>query len=594
MKLNARKDVPVNETWDLSLIFAAEADFEAAVEKAKALADTLEKTYKNALTTSESIAECLALYEELEILLYQTTSYTSLAVSVDYTDTEAQKKDAKMTALAAEIGSRLSFIESEIADAPEELIRAAMDKTGRAKHYLAEILREKPHRLSAETEKVLAALSPVFNAPYDIYHMTKLADMKFGSFTVNGREYPLGYSLFEDEYEYEADTDVRRAAFRAFSDKLREYENTTAATYNTYLTQQRIMAKQRGFADMFEADLFTDHVTREMYDRQIDLITEKLAPAMRKYARLVGKMNKLDHVTFADLKLPLDAEFDPRVTIGESREYVRSALSVLGQDYADMVDEAYDKRWIDFARNVGKETGGFCSSPYGCNSYILLSWNNRMADVFTIAHELGHAGHFRLCNGAQSLFDTNVSGYLIEAPSTMNELLLAQDLLRKNTDKRFRRWVLSSLIGHTYYHNFVTHLREAWYQREAMNIIEQGGAVNAETLSGIFRKNLETFWGDAVELTEGCELTWMRQPHYITWGSIPTPTAPVSRSQRRPRSTLPPRVRAPWRAGARCSKPAARAIRSVSPPLRASTSPRRTRLSTRSPTSPVSSTRSPR
>lgn len=514
LKLNARKDVPVNETWDLSLIFATEADFEAAVEKAKKLADTLEKTYKNALTTPESIAECLALYEELEILLYQTTSYTSLAVSVDYTDTEAQKKDAKMTALAAEIGSRLSFIESEIADAPEELIRAAMDKTGRAKHYLAEILREKPHRLSAETEKVLAALSPVFNAPYDIYHMTKLADMKFGSFTVNGREYPLGYSLFEDEYEYEADTDVRRAAFRAFSDKLREYENTTAATYNTYLTQQRIMAKQRGFADMFEADLFTDHVTREMYDRQIDLITEKLAPAMRKYARLVGKMNKLDRVTFADLKLPLDAEFDPRVTIGESREYVRSALSVLGQDYADMVDEAYDKRWIDFARNVGKETGGFCSSPYGCNSYILLSWNNRMADVFTIAHELGHAGHFRLCNGAQSLFDTNVSGYLIEAPSTMNELLLAQDLLRKNTDKRFRRWVLSSLIGHTYYHNFVTHLREAWYQREAMNIIEQGGAVNAETLSAIFRKNLETFWGDAVELTEGCELTWMRQPHY--------------------------------------------------------------------------------
>ena len=514
MKLNARKDVPVNETWDLSLIFAAEADFEAAVEKAKALADTLEKTYKNALTTPESIAECLALYEELEILLYQTTSYTSLAVSVDYTDTEAQKKDAKMTALAAEIGSRLSFIESEIADAPEELIRAAMDKTGRAKHYLAEILREKPHRLSAETEKVLAALRPVFNAPYDIYHMTKLADMKFGSFTVNGREYPLGYSLFEDEYEYEADTDVRRAAFRAFSDKLREYENTTAATYNTYLTQQRIMAKQRDFADMFEADLFTDHVTREMYDRQIDLITEKLAPAMRRYARLVGKMNKLDRVTFADLKLPLDAEFDPRVTIGESREYVRSALSVLGQDYADMVDEAYDKRWIDFARNVGKETGGFCSSPYGCNSYILLSWNNRMADVFTIAHELGHAGHFRLCNGAQSLFDTNVSGYLIEAPSTMNELLLAQDFLRKNTDKRFRRWVLSSLIGHTYYHNFVTHLREAWYQREAMNIIEQGGAVNAETLSGIFRKNLETFWGDAVELTEGCELTWMRQPHY--------------------------------------------------------------------------------
>lgn len=514
MKLSARKDVPVGETWDLSLIFASEAKFEAAVEKVKSLADTLDTAYRGSLDTPERIAECLSLYEELEIVLYQTTSYTSLAVSVDYTDTAAQEKDAKMSALCAEVESRLSFIESEIADAPETLIRAAMDKTDRAKHYLAEILRDKPHRLSAETEKVLAALSPVFNAPYDIYHMTKLADMDFGTFTASGKEYQLGYSLFEDEYEYEADTAVRRAAFRAFSDKLRQYENTTAATYNAYLTHRRIMARQRGFADSFEADLFADHVTREMYDRQIDLITEKLAPAMRKYARLVGKMNGLDRVTFADLKLPLDAEFDPRVTIEESHAYVRSALSVLGQDYADMVDEAYEKRWIDFARNVGKETGGFCSSPYGCNSYILLSWNNRMADVFTIAHELGHAGHFRLCNGAQSLFDTNVSGYLIEAPSTMNELLLAQDLLRKNSDKRFRRWVLSSLIGHTYYHNFVTHLREAWYQREAMNIVEQGGAVNAETLSGIFRKNLETFWGDAVELTEGCELTWMRQPHY--------------------------------------------------------------------------------
>lgn len=514
MKLSARKDVPVNETWDLSLLFATEADYEAAVEKVKSLAGTLEKTYKDALDTPERIAACLELYEQINILLYRTTSYTSLAVSVDYTDTAAQERDAKMTALCAEIDSRLSFVESAVADAPEELIRAAMEKTERARHYLAEILRGKPHRLSAETEKVLAALSPVFHAPYNIYHMTKLADMKFEPFTVNGKEYPLGYSLFEDEYEYEADTDVRRAAFRAFSGKLREYENTTAATYNAYLTQQRVIARQRGFADSFEADLFADHVTREMYDRQINLITEKLAPAMRKYARLVGKKNGLDRMTFADLKLALDAEYDPRVTIEESREYVRSALSVLGQDYADMVDEAYDKRWIDFARNAGKETGGFCSSPYGCNSFILLSWNNRMADVFTIAHELGHAGHFRLCNGAQSLFDTNVSGYLIEAPSTMNELLLAQDLLRKNPDKRFRRWVLSSLIGHTYYHNFVTHLREAWYQREAMNIVEQGGAVNAEALNGIFRKNLETFWGDAVELTEGCELTWMRQPHY--------------------------------------------------------------------------------
>jgi oligoendopeptidase F len=115
---------------------------------------------------------------------------------------------------------------------------------------------------------------------------------------------------------------------------------------------------------------------------------------------------------------------------------------------------------------------------------------------------------------AQSYYDNDPSMYLVEAPSTMNELLLAHYLTNTKEDKRFRRWVLSSLISNTYYHNFVTHLREAWYQREVYRIIDEGGSVNAEVLSGLFRKNLELFWGDDVEIPEGAELTWMRQPHY--------------------------------------------------------------------------------
>ena len=108
-----------------------------------------------------------------------------------------------------------------------------------------------------------------------------------------------------------------------------------------------------------------------------------------------------------------------------------------------MVETAYKERWFDFAQNKGKSTGGFCASPYGKNSFILLSWNGRMSDVFTIAHELGHAGHFKACNSAQSIFDTNVSTYFVESPSTMNELLLGHYLLKTSDDKRFRRWVLA-------------------------------------------------------------------------------------------------------------------------------------------------------
>ena len=117
-------------------------------------------------------------------------------------------------------------------------------------------------------------------------------------------------------------------------------------------------------------------------------------------------------------------------------------------------------------------------------------------------------------DAAQSYYDCSPTMYLIEAPSTMNELLLAHYLTHTQEDKRFRRWVLSSLISNTYYHNFVTHLREAWYQREVYRIIDEGGSVNADVLSDLFRKNLELFWGDAVEIPEGAELTWMRQPHY--------------------------------------------------------------------------------
>ena len=180
-----------------------------------------------------------------------------------------------------------------------------------------------------------------------------------------------------------------------------------------------------------------------------------------------------------------------------------------------MIERAYRERWIDFARNIGKSTGGFCSGVYRQRSYVLLNWNDRMSDVFTIAHELGHAGQSLLSDAAQSMYENNPSLYLVEAPSTMNELLLANYLMQANPeDKRFRRWVLSSLVSNTYYHNCVTHLREAWYQREVYRIIDEGGSVNADVLSDIFRRNLELFWGDAVEIPEGAEHTWMRQPHY--------------------------------------------------------------------------------
>lgn len=512
--LKERKDVDQSLTWDLSAIYATEEQYNSAVKEMEKLASEIEKDYKGKLNTPININACLDKMRKLAQFMILTGSYAELSVSVDYTNNENQDRSFKLMNISSNIESRLSFVKSEIIQADEKVLDAAINESKENSNYLKDIKRDKKYALHPEAERTLAALSGTLEAPYSIYEQTKHADMDFKSFTVDGVEYPLGYALFENEYEYENNTKVRRAAFKAFSAKLREYQYTTAAAYQAQVQKEKTMATLRGFDSVIDSLLFPQKVGRDLYNRQIDLITEKLAPHMRKYARLLKKVHKLDEMTFADLKIAVDPEYDPNVTVEGSKKYIEGALSIFGDDYLEMVKKAYDERWIDFAQNKGKSTGGFCESPYGTHSFILLSWSEKMAEVFTLAHELGHAGHFRLCNGNQNIFDTDVSTYFVEAPSTMNELIMANYLLKTNKDKRFRRWVLSSMITNTYYHNFVTHLLEAAYQREVYKIIDEGGSVQASTLNEIKKGVLEKFWGDDVKIIDGAELTWMRQPHY--------------------------------------------------------------------------------
>lgn len=509
-----RKDVDQSLTWDLSAIYATEEDYNLAMKELQELSVEIEKNYKGKLNVPNNINECLDKMRKLHELAYLTGSYANLAVSVDHTNNENQERFMRLMNIESDMSSRLSFVDSELIQADESVIDEAINQSKDNSNYLKDIKRNKAHALHPEVERVLAALSSTLDAPYNIYERAKLADMNFKNFTVDGEEYPLSFGLFEDEWESDSNTKIRRAAFEAFSSKLREYQHTIAGAYQTQVQKEKTMATLRGFDSVIDSLLFSQKVDRDLYNRQIDLITEKLAPHMRKYAKLLQKIHKLDEMTFADLKLAVDPEYEPSVTVEESKKYILGALSVLGEDYAEMLKKAYDDRWIDFVQNKGKSTGAFCASPYGSHSFILLSWTEKMSEVFTLAHELGHAGHFKLCNESQNIFDTGVSMYFVESPSTMNEMLMANYLMKVNDEPRFRRWVLSSIVGHTYYHNFVTHLLEAAYQREVYKIIDEGGSVQAATLNEIKRNVLESFWGDAVKINDGAELTWMRQPHY--------------------------------------------------------------------------------
>ncbi|QFJ54062.1 oligoendopeptidase F [Pseudobutyrivibrio xylanivorans] len=513
--LKKRSEIPVELTWDTSRLFKSSKELMAALEDFKNLTAEIEKDYKGKLTTPEAINGCLDKYNEWNIEADHLINYVELNVSVDYTNGEAQKEQAIVMSEFSKALSTVSFIDSELAVAPKDVIEEAIKTATEGKHYLEDVERQRPHRLTPETEAALAALTETIRAPYTIYETSKLADIQFPDFEVNGEKHPLGYSLFEDNYEYERNTDIRRAAFDAFSKKIREYLYTTATVYGSHVRTEKTISELRKYDSVIDSLLFEQKVTREMYDRQIDLIMEKLAPHMRKYARLLKEAHGLDKMTYADLKITMDPDYDPHVTIEESKKYIIDGLSIMGDEYKEMLETAYRERWVDFAQNIGKSTGGFCASPYQKGSYILLSWNDRMSDVFTLAHELGHAGHFAACGKAQSALDVEVSNYVVEAPSTINELLMAEYLKEKSgDDKRFRRWVLASQISNTYYHNFVTHLLEAAYQREVYKLVDKGEAVPAETLNEIYKNVLKKFWGDEVELTEGCELTWMRQPHY--------------------------------------------------------------------------------
>lgn len=512
--LKHRNEIPEELTWNLEQIYRTKEDLWEDVNKLKILANELENSFKGKLSTSAIINRCLDQLRELYVYKEHVNTYVELALSVDYTNHENHDLYSKVSNLTSEINSKISFINSELVEQTEEVLKKAMEESSENRGYLEDILRIKPHMLHPDAEKALAALSTVLDAPYFIYEQSKLADMQFEDFISDEKKYPLGYALYENEYEYETDVKVRREAFSAFSAKLKEYQYTTAAAYQTQIQKEKTLATLRGFDSVIDSLLFPQKVERELYDRQIDLIMEKLAPHMRRYAKLLKKIHKLDKMTFADLKIAVDPEYDPKVTIEESKKMMEEALAIYGEEYIEMVQSAYDDRWIDFAKNIGKSTGGFCASPYRKNSYILLSWSEKMAEVFVLAHELGHAGHFKLCNEKQNIFDIDVSTYFVEAPSTMNELILANHLLQTNEDKRFQRWVLSSMINHTYYHNFVTHLLEAAYQREVYRIIDEGGTISASVLSQIKKDVLQKFWGEDVVLVEGAELTWMRQPHY--------------------------------------------------------------------------------
>lgn len=512
-----RSEVPVELTWDLTDLFKSVEAWETELENIQKDIPTVTQ-YKGKLGDSAgTLLACLNAHEDLYKRLVRVFTYSNLRASEDGTNPENQANSARVAGMMSKVSAALSFINSEILELPQDMVEKFIQEEQGLQSLsknLSELFETLPHKLSAETEAALASLGEVHGSPYMIYQLSKSSDMQFPSIEDNeGNELPLSFALYEDRYELSSDTEIRRKAYYAFVETLKQYKNTFAATFSTEIKKQVVTAQLRNYESATHMLLQPQQVTLEMYNNQLDIIQEELAPHMRRLAKLKQRVLGLDKMLHCDLKAPLDPEFNPKTTYEESSKIILESLELLGPEYGEMMEKALKDRWVDLADNVGKATGAFCASPYGVHPYILVTWTDTMRGAFVLAHELGHAGHFGLATKYQRLANTRPSMYFIEAPSTMNEMLLGQHMLSKTNDKRMRRWIITQLLG-TYYHNFVTHLLEGELQRRIYALAESGKPITATTLTEQKGEVLTSFWGDTVEIDEGACLTWMRQPHY--------------------------------------------------------------------------------
>lgn len=513
MEQKHRSEFPENELWDLTALYQDQEDFLRAIEKAREDIKKFVRDYQGKLSTFEDFEQAFAELEQIYIQISHIGNYGFMPQTTDFSDESfAQIAQAAME-FETEANVALSFFDDALVGADE----AVLEKLGQEPHLTSAIRQakiKKAHYLGADVEKALTNLGEVFYSPQDIYTKMRAGDFAMADFEVDGKVYKNSFVTYENFYQNHENAEIREKSFRSFSEGLRQHQNTAAAAYLAQVKSEKLLADMKGYDSVFDYLLAEQEVDRSMFDRQIDLIMSEFAPVAQKYLKHVAKVNGLEKMTFADWKLDLDNELNPEVSIDDAYDLVMKSVEPLGQEYCQEVARYKEERWVDFAANAGKDSGGYAADPYRVHPYVLMSWTGRMSDVYTLIHEIGHSGQFIFSDNHQSYFNAHMSTYYVEAPSTFNELLLSDYLERQFDNPRQKRFALAHRLTDTYFHNFITHLLEAAFQRKVYTLIEEGGTFGASKLNAITKEVLTDFWGDAVEIDDDAALTWMRQAHY--------------------------------------------------------------------------------
>ncbi len=513
--MKARNEIDPKYQWDFTPIYPSDEAWEQEVNDLMQEVEKLAAVEGTLGNSREALKAGLDMLAAVGERLERVYCYASLHRAADGGDPKAQEMDGKATNLYVRFSTATAFIEPEILEIPEETLREflAPEEMKTYRHMIDDITRSREHSLDKAREKMLAQLGDVYGIPSDAYEMLTNVDMELPKIRdEKGEEVQLSQGNF-GMYRESSDRAVREAAFKAMFGTYGKFNNTFAAMYAGSVKLDQYNADVRGYGSACEAALFGTNVPISVYDSLIEAVHNAL-PTMRKYLELRKKALKLDKLDMYDLYCPMVKDVDFRIPFEDSKAYVKAAAKPLGETYQKLLDRAFSENWMDVYENKGKRSGAFSMGIFGVHPYVLLNYTDTLDDVYTVAHELGHSMHSYFSDTTQDYLNHDYRIFVAEVASTVNEVLLTKYLLKTETDKARRAYILNHFVE-----GFrTTVFRQtlfAEFERKAHELYQQGTPLTPQVLNEVYR-DLCALYYDGAEVPEEIQYEWSYIPHFYT------------------------------------------------------------------------------
>lgn len=514
-QLPNRETLPEALTWDLTLIFPDDAAFDTAFAEVKAEVKKV-ASYQGSLATGASalqraIEGLLSVYRQLETLYV----YSHLKNDQDTGNTQYQGLYARASSLLAEAGEALAWFEPELLSLSDEQIASYFAENPALenyRHYIQQLVDNRPHILPAEQEALLAGAGEIFGAAGNTFAVLNNADLVFPVIEgAEGEKIQLSHGVYGQLLE-STNRKVRKAAYEGLYQVYRQFRNTFAQTLSTNVKTHNYSAKVRHFDSARQAALSSNHIPESVYDTLVTVVNENL-PLLHRYIQLRKRLLQVEDLHMYDLYTPLVGEAPIQYSYEEAVVKAKEALMPLGEKYQSVVAEAFDSRWIDVVENKGKRSGAYSSGAYDTAPYILLNWHDTLDQLFTLVHEMGHSVHSYFTRKNQPYVYGDYSIFLAEIASTTNENILTEYLLETEKDPLVKAYVLNHYLD-GFKGTIFRQTQFAEFEHLIHTEDAAGVPLTAEYLSERYGSLNEKYYGEAVTYDDEIKLEWSRIPHF--------------------------------------------------------------------------------